>query len=292
MMAARITVHPSYPCRRPHKLATRQRSTIGRDARMIDWVHDLPIAWLVVVVFAATLLVTAGVYFAVMALAEGDRASAFKAVSPGMLPPMSLVFGLLVGFLAAQLWSEASEARDAVNTEASSLRSVSLLASAFPGESEARLNALIRRHIQHAAADEWPAMAQQSATLMVIPGSLADALRYAITLEPTVAGQRAAQEEIVSSLQDALDARRERIIVSQESVNWVKWTAVIALALLTLLAIAFVHSDNRRTALIAMSIFGSGVAVTLVLIASQDRPFSGEFRVKPDVLLQVLPRER
>jgi hypothetical protein len=27
---------------------------------MIDWVHDLPIAWLVVVVFAATLLVTAG----------------------------------------------------------------------------------------------------------------------------------------------------------------------------------------------------------------------------------------
>jgi hypothetical protein len=67
---------------------------------------------------------------------------------------------------------------------------------------------------------------------------------------------------------------------------------VIALALLTLLAIAFVHSDNRRTALIAMSIFSLGVAVTFVLIASQDRPFSGEFRVQPDVLLQVLPRER
>jgi hypothetical protein len=135
----------------------------------------------------------------------------------------------------------------------------------------------------------WPAMDRQSATLTVVPASLADALRYAIALKPSDAGQRAAQEEILTTIHDALDARRERIIVSQETVNWVKWTAVVALAILTLLAIAFVHSDNRRTALIAMSIFGSAVAVTLVLIASQDRPFSGEFRVKPDVLLQVLP---
>ena len=67
---------------------------------------------------------------------------------------------------------------------------------------------------------------------------------------------------------------------------------MIALAVLTLLATAFVHSDNPRTALIAMSIFSAGVAITLVLIASQDRPFSGEFAVEPDVLLQVLPPDR
>ena len=36
-----------------------------------------------------------------------------------------------------------------------------------------------------------------------------------------------------------------------------------------------------------MGILASAVAVTLVLIASQNRPFGGE----PDVLLQVLPRE-
>jgi hypothetical protein len=202
------------------------------------------------------------------------------------------VFGLLIGFLAAQLWGEAADARDAVNIEASSLRSAGLLASAFPGEPEARLNALIRRHIQHAVADEWPAMARQGATLTVIPASLAEALRYAIALKPADSGQRVAQEEIVNSLQDALDARRQRIIVSQETVNWVKWTAVVALALLTLLAIAFVHSENRRTAGIALSIFGLAVAVTFVLIASQDRPFSGEFRIEPDVLLQVLPPAR
>jgi hypothetical protein len=259
---------------------------------MIEWVDDLPVAWLVIVVFAATFLVTAGIYFAVMALAEGDRGSAFKAVSPGMLPPMALVFGLLVGFLVAQLWDEAAQASDAVNTEAGSLRSVVLLGSAFPSEHEARLNALIRRHIRDAAADEWPAMARQSATLTVIPASLAEALRYAIALEPSNVAERSAQREIVSSLQDALAARRQRVIVSQATINWVKWTAVLALAVLTMLAIAFVHSDNRRTALIAMSIFASSVAVIIVLIATHDRPFSGEFRIGPEVLLEVLPRDR
>jgi ABC-type Co2+ transport system permease subunit len=58
---------------------------------------------------------------------------------------------------------------------------------------------------------------------------------------------------------------------------------------LTLVAIACVHSNNRRTAAIAMGVFASAVAVTIVLIASQARPFSGHFGIKPDVLLQVQP---
>jgi len=56
-----------------------------------------------------------------------------------------------------------------------------------------------------------------------------------------------------------------------------------------LVAIAMVQSDNRATAVIAMGIFATGVAVSGLLIASHDRPFSGEICVQPDVLLQVRP---
>ena len=56
-----------------------------------------------------------------------------------------------------------------------------------------------------------------------------------------------------------------------------------------LVAIALVHSDNRATTAIAMGIFATGVAVCGLLIASHDRPFTGEISVKPDVLLQVRP---
>ena len=93
----------------------------------------------------------------------------------------------------------------------------------------------------------------------------------------------------MDSLQSALDARRQRIIVSESSVNWVKWTGVILVALLTLVAIAFVHSDNRLTAGLAMGIFAAAVAVSLMLIAAQARPFNGQFAVRPDALIQVMP---
>jgi hypothetical protein len=103
-------------------------------------------------------------------------------------------------------------------------------------------------------------------------------------------GQVIAQREIVASLERALDARRQRIIVSGSRINAVKWTGLLLLAVLTLLAIAFVHSGNRRTAAVAMGVYAAAVAVVLIMLASQDRPFTGQLGLDPDVLEEVSPR--
>jgi hypothetical protein len=255
----------------------------------MGWLHDLSTGWLAVVVFAATYLVAAAIFVVVMALAKDRRAEAFKAVSPGLLPPMALLFGLLVAFLAAQVWSDSGGAQLAVDREASALRSVVLLMEAFPGEPEAQMRVLLRRHIEESVTEEWPAMARGDATLTVIPVALDRALRLALTLTPRTEGQKTAQRELVASVQAAFDARRQRIILSESSVNWVKWTGVILVGVLTLFAIAFVQSGNRLAAALALWLFASAMACSLVLIASQDRPFSGEFRIRPDVLQQVAP---
>ncbi len=259
---------------------------------MSEWLHDASMLWLAVVTFGAMVLVTAAIYGAVIALAGGSRGSAFKAVSPGLLPPMGLVFGLLVGFLAAQVWGDGDRAQMAVNREASALRAVVLLSAEFPGKPEARLDGLIRRHVHDAVAREWPEMARRGASLSVVPGPLANALKLALALPARSPGQVVAQREIVSSLEDALDARRQRIILSHSSLNSAKWGALFALAVLTLFAIAFVHSGNRLSTAIAMGLFASAAAVCIVMIAAQDRPFAGPFRVRPTVLVQVEPTQR
>jgi hypothetical protein len=74
---------------------------------------------------------------------------------------------------------------------------------------------------------------------------LAETLRLALSLAPKSEGQIAAQREIVTGLENAMDARRQRIILSRSSVNWVKWTCLFAQAGCTLIAIAMVHCDNR-----------------------------------------------
>lgn len=256
---------------------------------MNNWILNLPVLWIGALILAGTYLATAGIYLLVTKLAVGDRAVAFKSISPGMLPPIATIFALLVGFLAAQDWNQRERASAAVNREASSLRAVVLLAAAFPGEPESRLRQLVHDYIQDAVAREWPAMARQDVTLTIAPPTLTQALRLVLSLTPQKDGQIAAQREMVAWLGSALDARRQRIILSGSSLDWVKWTVLYVLAGLTLITIAMVHSGNPTANRIILGIFGTGVGVAVLLIVSHSRAFTGEMGVTPSVLLQVMP---
>jgi hypothetical protein len=258
---------------------------------MIEWLYHLPVVWMALVVFVATALVAMAIYVGVLALATGDRAQAFKAVLPAVLTPLAVVFGLLVGFLAAQVWSEADRASAAVIREASALRTIVVLAGSFPKEREAHIRAFVRRHIQEAVSQEWPAMARQRATLTMLRTSDAEALQVILSLVPESDAQAFAKREMAAALQSALDARRQRIDISRSTINWVKWTGVMLPALLILLTIAILHSDNRKAGAIAIAIYSISLAACVVLIASHNRPFTGEISVGPDLLLQVMPRQ-
>src|SRR6476620_4790241 len=140
---------------------------------MSDWLHNLPVGGMALIVFCVTYLVAAVIYVAVMALAVGERARSFKALSPGMLPPLGIVFGLFVAFTAAQVWNDNDHANAAVNREASALRSIVVLASSFPGEPETRLQTLVHRYIEETTSQEWPLMAKGAATLhSIVPPTL------------------------------------------------------------------------------------------------------------------------
>src|SRR5262249_27637041 len=236
---------------------------------MSDWLHNLPIVWMTLLVFGLTALGTAAIYVVVTVLSVGERARSFKAVSPGLLPPMGILFALFMAFTASQVWSDNEKASSVVDREASALRSVVILAAAFPGDSETRLRSLIRSYVADAVAQEWPMMAHGTATLQVIPNTLAEALQLTLAQTPSSQGQQIAQREITTALENALDARRQRICA--------------------LLAIAMVHSDNRLSSAITMGLFGIGVAASLLLILAYDRPFTGELAVRPNPLLQVMP---
>ena len=249
------------------------------------WLLNLPVPVMGAIILGLVYLGTAIIYWTVMWLARQERMlRAFKAISPGMLPPISVVFALLVGFMAAQVWSDSDKAHTAVDREGDAV----LISTAFP-EAEHRFRALIRSYIQDAVTQEWPAMGRQEATLTLAPPRLSEALRLALGLQATTPGQVDAQREMVSAVKTALDARRDRIILSSSRVNWVKWTVLLAQAAVMLVAIAMVHCDNALANKIILTIFATSVAVAIVLVASHARPFTGQISVAPTYLLQVLP---
>ena len=208
-----------------------------------------------------------------------------------MLPVFGVIFGLLVGFVAVQVWSDFDKAKVAVATEASAFRAILLLDEHFPEEQQMQLRTLINRHIDEAVNQEWPAMAHHSLTLSALPTHLVEALRLTLSLKPQDESQRIAQREMVAALHRAADARRQRIIISQSGVGPVKWSAILVSGLCALIAIAIVHSDNRLTCAIALALFATGIAVASLLIAGYGAPFSGDISVGPDLLQQVVSSE-
>jgi hypothetical protein len=256
---------------------------------MGDWLHNLPVIWMALVVFGVTYVFAVLVQTVVGILAIGERVRAFKAVSPGMLSPLGVIFGLFVAFTAAQVWSDNDRANAAVNREASALKSVLVLAASFPGESEAHLRNLVRRYIEETATQEWPMMARHAATLSISPTPLTEALQQTLALSPSNPGQQIAQREIATSLENVYEAHRQRILVSRSRVNLTKWVCLVLQAACALVAIAIVHSDNRLAATISLGIFATGVAASVLLILAHDEPFAGRLSVGAQPLLQVMP---
>ena len=258
---------------------------------MGDWLLNLPVPWMAVVVFLATYLIAGCIHLIVTRLAVNERAKAFKAVSAGMLSPLGILFALLVGFIAVEVWSNFDKAKSAVAAEASALRAVVLLAEAFPEQQRARVYSLINRHVEEAVTSEWPAMAQQRATLSTLPTALIEELHETLGLKAADDSQRAAQPEMVKALHTAMDARRQRIVISESSVGAVKWVGILLQGLCVLVAIAMVHSDNRLACAISLTLFATGIALSVLLIAAYSRPFTGQTSVGPDLLRQVITSE-
>jgi hypothetical protein len=254
---------------------------------MSDWVHNLPVAAMALVVFGFTYLLAAAAFMAVNALATGERAKSFKAVSPGLLPVLGIIFGLFVAFTAAQVWGDSDRANAAVSREASALRAAVLLSAALPAEKGAKLRGLVRDYVEQAAKVEWPMMARQTASLRATPPHLVEALQLVIA--PQGDGQQIVQRELISALETSLDARRQRIIVSQAEVDPVKWWCLYLLAVCEMLAIALIHCDNRLASALALGLFSTGVAAAALLVAAHDRPFTGQISIRPEPLLQIMP---
>jgi hypothetical protein len=95
-------------------------SSSATEESMIDWLHALPVGW---IVFVVTALVAGAIYWLVMAPRPGSGRAHSRRSRPACCPP-GIIFGLLVVFMAAQVWGDFDRATAAVNREASALRAV------------------------------------------------------------------------------------------------------------------------------------------------------------------------
>jgi hypothetical protein len=147
----------------------------------------------------------------------GRRLKAFKAITPGILPPRSVVFALLVAFLANQVWGEADKASTAVNREASAYAPW----FAFPSFPVRRRRTCVGHPRLHPGRRRsgmaW--LARHHVTLTIAPPKLAEALRLALSLTPQQVGQVTPSEMVARSRTPSMPAASASSSVDHRSTG-------------------------------------------------------------------------
>jgi hypothetical protein len=255
------------------------------------WIEAQSTAVIALFVFGLTYVLAATVFCLATILSRRSVAQDLKAVvAVTLTTPLGVILGLLIVFLAARVWANLERANQYVGQEAGALRETVLLADALPPDVRTRVREAVQRHLRLIESEEWPAMASGQATLQSIAVGLAEAMTEVLSFAPTQANQRLAQERALVAIELALDARRNRVRLSQAEIAPIQWTAIIVLAMLILVTIALVHIDKRLAMAIGMFIFSTAIATCLVLLMVYDRPFgAGGSTVTPAVLRAVMP---
>jgi hypothetical protein len=253
------------------------------------WIEAQRTTVIALVVFGACYMVTAAIFCLAAILSRRAVAKDLKGVAP-VLTPLCIILGLLIGFLAARVWANLDRANQYVGQEAGALRETILLTDALPSDVRTGVRQAVKKHIDFIESKEWPAMASGSANLHSVAVGLAEAMTALLSFTPGESNQQLAQQRALAAIEQALEARRNRVLLSEAEIAPLQWIVIIGLAVLTLVTLAMVLIEERLAMAIAMFIYSTGIAVCLVLLMAYDRPFgTGGFVVQPTVLRDILP---
>jgi hypothetical protein len=203
----------------------------------------------------------------------------------------------LLALVVIAVWEEYERARVTVEQEANALAEIFWLAHRLPGPEGPQLQELARSYAQEAVGEEWPLMEQGRTPLMedtraTPPGwALIDDIRATLQgFEPrTVAGQELYAEGL-DQVQRLADARRMRLVASEESIPAVLWIVLVVGGVVAVgFAYLFGLENTWAHRLMVVSLAGV-IALVLFTIGVLDHPFSGGARIGTGAFELVLNR--
>lgn len=237
----------------------------------VDWLLALPLAKLGALVVGVWVGIALLVDKAILPWVAGPDGRKLGRFEPEVASQLGLVFGLLLSFNAVTVWEQSSDARDAVLAEASALREIADLSSQLSTERRREVNVQLQAYLRYLIQTEWPRLATGDVTLdRPLPlRALAGVVR---------AGSN---EELHAALAAAIGARETRIRIATYRMLPARWSLVVVLGALTVLAVGLVHADHPRARAIALGMVSFGIACCFLVMFIHARPFLGVLALKP-----------
>ena len=254
--------------------------------RMLLWIESQPAMVIALIAFGACYLCAAIIFVIARVFVTQRIANELKATTPVMLTPLSVLTGLVIAFVASRIWINLDHANAVVRDEARNIEEIVTLAERLPQKVQTEMRQAVGRYLQFTREYAWPAMLSGGAKMRASVPGLTDAMSTLLSFVPENPGQQIAQQRAMVAIEQALDARRHRILLSEASVLPMQWIVILVLATLMLVTVSIVHIERPHAMAVNLCILSTALGVCLMLLLVNDRPFSaGGFQVGPDSLL-------
>src|SRR5215217_8930402 len=147
---------------------------------------------------------------------------------------LGVIYAVLLALVVIAVWEEYGAASETVEQEANAVAEIFWLGNRLPEPEGAHLQELVRAYAEEVVNKEWPLMEEGQAPLMTqAPGTPAgwtiiDNIRASLQdFEPRAKAEEQLYAEGLDQVQRLADARRTRLVASEEGVPRILWSVLI-----------------------------------------------------------------
>jgi hypothetical protein len=257
-----------------------------KETAMLHGLFDLPLGGIFAAVAAPYVLSAFVIFWASHRSRMQGKVQSLAGIVAPFFGSVAILFGLLTGFLASDISDRNRAATRAMLAESDGLYTTQMLSTASAGDMAAVREAL-RAYAQSILKDEWPNMEEDGRSLKT-EAAFGELLRR--VSDPAIAKQsgQAVHSALLASVARLGSARSDRLALSEDRTNGLKWLTVLLLGTITQISIAIVHLEKPRAQAASLAVFSSAVIIALTLIAAQELPYSGPVQISPTQISDFL----
>jgi hypothetical protein len=253
---------------------------------VVDWIYNHPTwLWGSILVGGAAALACLGLV-ACHRLVHVEVRRAHNDLAGFSIAIISVVYAVLLAFIAVATWESFAAAETVVQAEAGYIGNLYRDTRGFPEQLGAQMREALAHYAEAVITTEWP-MQQQGQLPSAGWKPLYKLHAQLVAFQPATRGEAVIEAEFLRTLNELYKAREARLTAVAGHIPGVIWWIIAIGGALTTAFTYLFGFESFRLHLTMTGAVAASLALVVVLIVALDWPFRGEVSVSPEAYVDV-----
>ncbi|MFH8253241.1 DUF4239 domain-containing protein [Microbacterium sp. B2969] len=196
-------------------------------------------------------------------------------------------FGILLALVAVSVYQNYTAARQAALREAGQITALYRGTTGLPEQVGGPIQDTLKEYLRVVIEEDWPN--QRRGALPEASTAIVDELERQIYAYEPVGPQQAAEfSQLLSTFDDFVKTRRERIDATVLELPTLFWVAIWVGAAVNAVLIGLIIVKSRRLHLVMAGMLALFIGLVIFATADMDRPYQGSISVGPGPFERVM----